>query len=62
MRSNSSLTYIYLFIMLKQDRCVNIIAKCFHALLEKEKEIIGVSIIESLEAVVVVGLALKFKW
>lgn len=45
-----------------QDRCVNIIARLFHAPLNDSEQAIGTSTIGSSEAIMLAGLALKKKW
>ena len=45
-----------------QDRCVNMIARLFHAPLKDNEPAIGTSTIGSSEAIMLAGLAMKRKW
>lgn len=45
-----------------QDRCVNMIARLFHAPLDESEMAIGVGTVGSSEAIMLAGLALKRRW
>ncbi|XP_057814968.2 glutamate decarboxylase [Cryptomeria japonica] len=45
-----------------QNRCVNIIARMFHAPISDKEQAIGVGTVGSSEAIMLAGLALKRKW
>jgi hypothetical protein len=45
-----------------QDRCVNMIARLFHAPLKDEEQAVGTSTVGSSEAIMLAGLAMKRRW
>lgn len=45
-----------------QERCINIIANLFHAPVNKDTGALGTATIGSSEAIMLAGLAMKFKW
>ncbi|KAH7297960.1 hypothetical protein KP509_25G021000 [Ceratopteris richardii] len=45
-----------------QDRCVNMIARLFHAPLAQNEQAVGTSTVGSSEAIMLAGLAMKRKW
>ncbi|KAH7570791.1 hypothetical protein JRO89_XS05G0190900 [Xanthoceras sorbifolium] len=53
---------IRMFVMLKQNRCVNMIAHLFNAPLEESEVAVGVGTVGSSEAIMLAGLAFKRKW
>ena len=54
--------YECLIMLFQQNRCVNMIARLFHAEVEDGEQAVGVATVGSSEAIMLAGLAFKRKW
>ena len=54
--------YECLIMLFQQNRCVNMIARLFHAEVEDGEQAVDVATVGSSEAIMLAGLAFKRKW
>lgn len=55
-------TYVLFYLVCKQNRCVNMIARLFNAEIGENENAIGAGTVGSSEAIMLAGLAFKKKW